>query len=186
MKKILSVLLCVALLLALAACDPATPTEPQGTTPSTNAPTEPAGFNVAGSYKFDPGDQNGGGLLQFVLNRGHLVIELGQGQNGLTLGEIQIEGDLICRGQRMDHIRDTAHQIHRIEHGDSLRAVGHGDGHLVALADADGLQSLGAVFNFLYHFAVGGGFAHEVKGYLLRVLLRYLLHHLKHGAFKVI
>ena len=62
MKKILSVLLCVALLLALAACDPATPTEPQGTTPSTNAPTEPAGFNVAGSYKFDPGDQNGLGV----------------------------------------------------------------------------------------------------------------------------
>ena len=62
MKKILSVLLCVALLLAMAACDPATPTEPQGTTPSTNAPTEPAGFNVAGSYKFDPGDQNGLGV----------------------------------------------------------------------------------------------------------------------------
>lgn len=62
MKKILSVLLCVALLLALAACDPATPTEPQGTAPSTNAPTEPAGFNVAGSYKFDPGDQNGMGV----------------------------------------------------------------------------------------------------------------------------
>ena len=62
MKKILSVLLCVALLLALAACDPAPPTEPQGTTPSTNAPTEPAGFNVAGSYKFDPGDQNGLGV----------------------------------------------------------------------------------------------------------------------------
>ena len=62
MKKILSVLLCVALLLALAACDPTPATDPQGTTPSTNAPTEPAGYNVAGSYKYDPGDQNGLGV----------------------------------------------------------------------------------------------------------------------------
>lgn len=63
MKKILSILLCVALLLALAACgNNPTPTEPQGTTPSTNDPAEPAGFNVAGSYKFDPGDQNGLGV----------------------------------------------------------------------------------------------------------------------------
>lgn len=64
MKKILSVLLCVALLLALAACGgPTNPTtQPQGTTPSTNAPTEPAGYSVAGSYKFDPGDQGGLGV----------------------------------------------------------------------------------------------------------------------------
>ena len=67
MKKILSVLLCVALLLALAACGgPTNPTtQPQGTTPSTNAPTEPAGYSVAGSYKFDPGDQGGSGLSAF-------------------------------------------------------------------------------------------------------------------------
>lgn len=63
MKKILSVLLCVALLLALAACDPAPATDPTNKPAETNpTPTEPAGFKVAGSYKFDPGDQNGMGV----------------------------------------------------------------------------------------------------------------------------
>ena len=64
MKKILSVLLCVALLLAMAACGgPTNPTtQPQGSQPQETQPTEPAGFNVAGSYKFDPGDQNGLGV----------------------------------------------------------------------------------------------------------------------------
>ena len=64
MKKIISVLLCVTMLLALAACGgdttPSTPS--QGTNPQGTNPSEPAGFNVAGSYKFDPGDQNGLGV----------------------------------------------------------------------------------------------------------------------------
>lgn len=51
----------MALLLALAACDPAPATNPTNKPTETN-PTEPAGFKVAGSYKFDPGDQNGLGV----------------------------------------------------------------------------------------------------------------------------
>lgn len=70
MKKIISILLVLAMMLAMAACGNSgvTPTEPQNTNAPTNgndptdAPTEPAGYNVAGSYKFDPGDQGGLGV----------------------------------------------------------------------------------------------------------------------------
>ena len=64
MKKIISILLVMAMLLALAACDGNT-TDPTNapTNEPTNAPTEaPAGFSIAGSYKYDPGDQNGLGV----------------------------------------------------------------------------------------------------------------------------
>ncbi|MBE6974033.1 MAG: hypothetical protein E7436_00855 [Ruminococcaceae bacterium] len=62
MKKLICILLSLALVLAMAACTPDTdPTEPQNPTTGAADPTEPA-FSVAGSYKYDPGDQNGLGV----------------------------------------------------------------------------------------------------------------------------
>lgn len=59
MKKWISILLAVTMLLALAACGGNTdPSETQGT----GAPTGPEVYSVAGSYKFDPGDQGGLGV----------------------------------------------------------------------------------------------------------------------------
>lgn len=65
MKKLISLLLCAALLLALAACgtkEPVNNDEPQNETPNNEVQEQPEAFNVAGSYKFDPGDQNGLGV----------------------------------------------------------------------------------------------------------------------------
>ena len=86
----------------------------------------------------------------------------------------------------MDHVGNAAHQVHRVKHEDGLRAVGHGDGHLVALAHADGLEGLGALFHLLYQPAVSGGAAHEVKRHIIGVLVGNFLHGVEHGAFKII
>lgn len=64
MKKIISLLLALAMILALAACgetnpNPSDPETPSGSTPNE---TQPQGYSVAGSYKYDPGDQNGMGV----------------------------------------------------------------------------------------------------------------------------
>ena len=61
MKKLICVLLSLAMLLAMSACSllptPQDPTEPENPTEP-----EPEAFSVVGSYKFDPGDQNGLGV----------------------------------------------------------------------------------------------------------------------------
>lgn len=61
MKKLICVLLSLAMLLAMSACSllpfPQNPTEPENPTDP-----EPEAFSVVGSYKFDPGDQNGLGV----------------------------------------------------------------------------------------------------------------------------
>ena len=61
MKKLICVLLSLAMLLAMSACSllpfPQDPTEPEDPTNP-----EPEAFSVVGSYKFDPGDQNGLGV----------------------------------------------------------------------------------------------------------------------------
>ena len=61
MKKLICIILSLAMLLALAACTGNKPAETSPTTVTT-APTEPEGISVAGSYKYDPGDQNGMGV----------------------------------------------------------------------------------------------------------------------------
>lgn len=61
MKKLISILLVVTMLLALVACDNTPdPTDPQGSSQPTGS--QPEAYSVAGSYKFDPGDQNGLGV----------------------------------------------------------------------------------------------------------------------------
>lgn len=61
MKKLICVLLSLTMLLALAACAPQSGTNDGTQTPTTTADSAPA-FSVAGSYKYDPGDQNGLGV----------------------------------------------------------------------------------------------------------------------------
>ena len=61
MKKLICVLLSLAILLAMSACSllpfPQNPTEPENPTDP-----EPEVFSIVGSYKFDPGDQGGLGV----------------------------------------------------------------------------------------------------------------------------
>ena len=86
----------------------------------------------------------------------------------------------------MDHVGDAAHQIHRVEHVNGLRAVGQRDGYLVTLAHPDGLQSPRAAVDFLHHAVVGGGFTHEIKGDVVGIRFGDGLHSGDHGAFKVV
>ena len=128
-------------------------------------------------------DVDDAGVLADMLE---LVVELIQRNGRGGLGGVEIELDLLLRRQGVDHIGDAAHQIHRVEHVDGLRAVGHGDGDLVAGAHAQRFQALSALFDLLHHLAVGGGFAHEIKGDVVGVHIRHALHGLEHAAPEIV
>ena len=134
----------------------------------------------------DPGDQDGGLILQLRQDALHLVIELVQGQDGLGLGEIQIEGDLLGRGQGMDHVGDRADPVQGIEAVQGLRGIGHADGHLVTLADTHVPQALGGSIDALQESAEGCLLTHERIGNILRILTGGQGHHFKHGDVGII
>ena len=115
-----------------------------------------------------------------------LVVELIQCDGSHTAGFIQIEFYLFFGGERMDHVGDAAHQIHRVEHVNGLWAVGQRYGHLVALAHADGLQRSCTAMDLPHHALVGRGFAHEIKGDVVGIRFGDGLHSGDHGAFKVV
>ena len=77
-------------------------------------------------------------------------------------------------------------EVHRVEHEDRLRAVGHGDGDLVAGTDAQHLQALGAALNLLHHPPVRRGPAHERKGDVVRIGVCNVLDGLKHRPLKIL
>ena len=114
------------------------------------------------------------------------IVELIEGDGGDAFGFVEIELNFLLGGQRMHHVGNAAHQIDGVEQVNGLRAVGHGDGDLVALPDANGFQCLGAGLHLLHQLLVGGGLAHEVKGNVIGVFFGNGLHSLKHGAFKIV
>ena len=128
----------------------------------------------------DGGDDQVGQIhrLADVLELG---VELVQGDGGHGAAVPQIEGDLTLGGQGMHHVGDGTHHVHRVEHGHGLGGVGHADGDLVALPDAQGLQRLGAGDDLIPHFGVGGIAAHEFIGDVVGVALHDLLHLAGHG-----
>ena len=115
-----------------------------------------------------------------------LVIELVQCNGGDRFGFVQVELNFLFGGEGMDHIGNPADQVDGIEHIDGLRAVRHGNGDLVVLADADGLQGAGTALDLPEHLAVGGVPAHEVECDLIRVHLRNFRDFFEHGALKVV
>ena len=115
-----------------------------------------------------------------------LVVELVERDGGDALGLVEIELDLLLRREGMDHVRDAADEVDRVEHIDGLRAVGHGDGDLVARAHADGLEGAGALLDLLDHLGIGGGLAHEVERDVPWVPLGDQLECLKHRAVKIV
>ena len=124
-----------------------------------------------GQFLCNPGNENCRGILQLRQDLRHLVIELIQGQNGLTPGKIQIEGDLPGSGQGMDHIGNGTDPVQSIETIQCLRRIGHADGNLVALADAHFPQSPCGGINALHELGIGSLLAHEHIGSVLGILL---------------
>ena len=114
------------------------------------------------------------------------IVELIEGDGGDAFGFVEIELNFLLSGQGMHHVGNAAHQIDGVEQVNGLRAVGHGDGDLVALPDANGFQCLGTGLHLLHQLLVGGGLAHEVKGNVIGVFFGNGLHSLKHGAFKIV
>ena len=115
-----------------------------------------------------------------------LVVKLVQGDGGHRAGIPQIEGDLALRRQGVDHVGNGAHHIHGVEHAQGLGRVGHADGDLVTLPDADGLQALGAGVDLLPHFGIGGALAHELIGDVVGIAAHHLLHPAAHGQGGII
>ena len=144
-----------------------------------------AGPDGAGQGVLHRGDDDvdDAGVLADMLE---LVIELVQRDGGGGLGFVEIEFDLLFRRQGMDHVGDGAHQIDGIEHVNGLGAVGHGDGDLVAGAHAQSLQALGAALDLLHHLSVCSGFAHEIEGNIVGILLGDAGHCFKHTALKIV
>ena len=123
------------------------------------------------------------GVLADVLK---LVVELIQRNGRDAFGLVEVELDLLLGGEGMDHVGDAADEVDGIEHVYRLRAVGHGDGDLVVLAHADGLESLGAALYLAHELFIRGGLAHEVEGDVVGVCFGDLRHGLKHGAVKIV
>lgn len=128
-------------------------------------------------------DVNDLGVLTDVLK---FIVELIQGDGSNTLGFIEVEFNLLFRREGMDHVRNAADEIDGVEHINSLRAVGHGDGDLVACAYADGLEGAGTLFDLLNHMCIGGGLAHEVERNVLGILLGDPFQCFEHGTFKIV
>ena len=134
----------------------------------------------------DLGNEDGGGVFQLGLNGDHLFIELVQGQNGLALGEVQIEGDLLGGGQGVNHIGNGPDPVQGIEAVQGLGGIGHADGHLVALADAHFVQALGRGVDALHELRIGGLLAHEDIGRVIRILFGGSGHHFIHGLVGIL
>ena len=133
----------------------------------------------------DPGHQNGHRLLQLAPDGIDLGVELVQGQNGLGVGEVQIEGDFLGGGQGMDHIAHRADAVEGVEAVHSLGAVGHADGHPVALADAHGVVGPGRQIDALEKLPVGGDLAHEFIGGQIGELFTGGPDHLVDGLLRI-
>ena len=86
----------------------------------------------------------------------------------------------------MHHAGDTADEVDGVEHVDGLGAVGHGYRHAVALADTDGLQSLGTLLYLPDHPGIGRGLAHEVKRHVVGISGGHRSHHVEHRALEVL
>ena len=101
------------------------------------------------------------------------------------MGGVEVELDLLFRGERVDHVGDAADEVDGVEHHDGLRAVGHGDGDAVAGADAERFQALRAQLDVLHELFIGRALAHEVKGDVVGVLFRVAGHGVEHAALKI-
>ena len=140
------------------------------------------------------------GLGERVLDRGdddvhdagvladglEFMIKLVERDGRHGFGLVEVELDLLLGGERVDHVRNAAHEVHGVEHVNGLRAVRHGDRDLVARAHADGPERPGAALGLADQLAVGRGPAHKIEGDVVGVLLRDLRHLVEHGAFKVV
>ena len=114
------------------------------------------------------------------------VVELIQCNSGDGFGFVQIEFDFLLGGERVNHVGDSAYQIHCIEHVDGLWAVRHGDGDFVVFTDTDGFQCFCTAFNFVYHLPIGSGPAHKVECDVIRVLRRDLHDFIDHRTLIII
>ena len=131
-------------------------------------------------------DENFCGIFQFRKDFRYLIIELIQGQDGLAVGNIQVEGDFLSGGQGVDHIGNGADAVQTVEAVQRLGGVGHADGHPVTLLDAHGHKTLGGRVDGLHKCLVGGGFALEIVGNGIGILLGGLPQQLIHGQIGVV
>ncbi len=86
------------------------------------------------------------------------------------MGEIQVKGDLLGRGQGVDHIGHGADAVDGVEGVQRLGAVGHTDGDPVALLNAQGYQGPGRAVNALHKALIGGLLVHKLVGHQLGML----------------
>ena len=115
-----------------------------------------------------------------------LVVELVERHRRHAFRGVQVKLDLLLCRQRMDHVRNAADEVDGVEHIDGLRAVRHGNGHLVTLAHADGLERLGTLLDLADHLAVGRRLSHERKSDVARIFLSDLLHGLEHRTVEIL
>ena len=74
----------------------------------------------------------------------------------------------------MDHIRDRADTIDRIEQEDRLRTVRHRDRDAVVFSDTDRTQGTRALVDLFDHPAESRGSAHEIESDGSRIFLGHL------------
>ena len=125
----------------------------------------------------------GGGVLA---DGREFAVELIQRQRRHGLGIVKVEFDFALGGQRVHHVGDGAHHVHRVEHHHGLRRVGHADGDAVTLFHADFFQRLRAGVDLLDQSGIQRAAAHEIAGNDVGMRLRDALHRFDHRALEVI
>ena len=86
----------------------------------------------------------------------------------------------------MNHVRNGAHKVYRIEHNDGLRAVWHTYCNSVAHTNSYGLERAGTDFHVLRELFIGGLFAHENIGGVVRVFFYDFFDGFPHAAFLIL
>ena len=71
---------------------------------------------------------------------GDLAEEAVERQDRLAVRNVEVEGDLLRCGQRMDHIGDGTEPAESVKAVHRLRRIGHTDRHAVAASDAETVQ----------------------------------------------
>ena len=130
-------------------------------------------------------NQDSCSIFQFCGDGCNLSIKLVKGQNCPGFGEIQVKGDLLGCGQRVDHIGDRTDAVEGIKAVQRLGCIGHTDGDPVTLADSHGRKTPCGGFDALQESGIRSLLAHEHIGSVFRIFQRCFTEHLIHGLLRI-
>ena len=123
--------------------------------------------------------------FRFLTDRLDLVVELVERNYHHRIRHVEVVLDLLLSRERVDHVRNCAYEVDRIEYVNSLRAIRHRYGDLFIFPDAENTERLRAEVDLVDHMLIRDVLAHEIERDVERMLLGGLLNLLINSAVEV-